>query len=303
MDVDSIRIFVEVARLNSFSKAARSLNQSSSGVSSRIQKLEQDLGIRLFDRTTRAVHLTEIGEQMLVKANTLLTASDAIEGLAASQVEEPQGLLRICAPPFLASAVLGDWLIEFQLKYPKVETEMIYSNVHVDLQEHHLDFGFRQSPLPNSNLIARKLFEYPFGVFASPQFLASIPPITHPDDFTRIPCIEIISQRVDEVWQFQNNGHKLQLTPRSVMKLEDPEIVRRAALAGIGATYIPSGFVEPDVQAGLLVPILKQWWAPAQSLYLVYSHKEHMTAKNRLFIGFILHKFSLFSSDAEDVEA
>lgn len=293
MNTESLRVFVEVARLNSFSKAAKSLRLSSTAVSAKIKKLEQDLSIRLFDRTTRAVYLTEMGETIYHKAKNIITLSDEISDIAASQLEEPQGLLRIAAMPTIGSLFLGDWLIEFRQQYPKVEFEMIYSNEALDLQEHHLDFGFRQHSLPISNLIARKLTEHQWGVFASPDFIANNPPVTHPDDLHSTPCIGVVGESSDTIWRFKKGTKEIQFHPKSVLALEDPLIGIKAATAGIGVAYLVKSLTQAYVDNGSLIELLTDWDSPQSNLYLIYPSKEYMPAKTRAFIDFILEKFSV----------
>lgn len=292
MDTEALNAFIEVANKNSFSAAARSLQISPTQISDKVRKLEEVLGVRLFDRTTRAVNLTEVGQQCYDKAAEILTCTNELVSLTASQAQEPQGKLRITAASTFASHVLGDWLIEFQLLYPKVETELIASNLYLDLQEHHLDFGFRQGPLPNSGLIARKIVEYRFGLYVAPQFLSSVPTPEHPEDLKKMRCVTIGNAEDSQLWEFERAGQQCQFHPNHVMKMEDPDLVRRAAVAGIGIIYIAEELITEDVENGLLVPLLEEWWPPPVTLHVVYTSNKHMAAKNRCFVDFILERSS-----------
>ncbi|NRB39960.1 MAG: LysR family transcriptional regulator [Pseudomonadales bacterium] len=292
MNIDALRVFVEVAKHNSFSKAAKSLRLSSTAASARVKSIEQELAIRLFDRTTRAVYLTEAGEMIYQKALNIIASMDDIRSIAASQLEEPQGLLRISAMATMGSLFLGDWLIEFQLLYPKIEFEMIYSNNSLDLQDNHLDFGFRQHSLPNSNLIARKLTEHHWGIFSSPEFINRHQAIAHPNDLHQVPCIGVVGENSDTVWRFKKEANEIQFQPKTVLALEDPLIGLKAAVAGIGVAYLVKGLTEAHVKKGELVELLPEWETPQSNLYLIYQSKEHMPAKCRAFIDFILDKFS-----------
>ncbi len=290
MDLNALRIFAEVARLKSFTGAAQSLQLASTSVSNKVQKLERELRTRLLNRTTRSVTLTEAGHQVYAKAQQLLQNADEIEHLAASQAQEPQGLLRVTAPASLVQRPLGDWLIEFRLAHPKVEIELISSNRPLDFQEYQLDFAFRQGRLPDSNLIAKKLMDVHFGLFASPDLVERHRPLEDPKDIEAWPCVNLNIEGVTLPWQFQKADQLIQLEPKGVVRFDALELVQRAAVAGIGIAQLPVLQIEEDLKAGRLLPLLREWWPPPIGSHLVYSEREHMTAKNRCFLEFILRK-------------
>ncbi len=298
MDIESLAIFVEVAKLSSFNKAAKSLQLPTTNVSATIQRLEQSLGTRLFDRTTRTVALTPVGTQVLSEALQLLAKAEDIRNLTASHAQEPQGLLRITAPPILSSRYLGDWLIEFQQLYPKVAIELIESNFYLDPHKHRVDFSFRVAHAPDPNLESIEFAKFRLGVFATPEFLNIAPPINHPDDLKKIPCIGLTINGQLSPWNFQDRHKKIQLRPDTIMRVENVELVHKAILAGIGVGYI--SFVDAvaaDIERGKLVPVLQNYWAEPSSIYLVHAGQQHMTAKNRRFIDFIVGKIKTIDGE------
>ncbi len=287
MDIESLRVFTEVARRGSFSGAARSLKIPTTSVSYKISKLEQSLKIQLFNRTTRSVKLTEIGHEVLSKTTELLDAASDISNLADSKVEEAQGLLRVSAPQAFGSQLLGDWLIDFHAIYPQVRIDMVSSNRFLDMQKHQLDFAFRLGPLPDSSLVARKLFDTQFCTFASPQFLEKHPTIVHPNDLQQLPCIASALEGRAINWCFQNEGKTIQWQPDGIITFEDIELMRKAALKGLGVAYLPFAMLDNELKTGSLVPVLQEWWAGPLTMYLVYIKEKHVAAKTRYFIEYI----------------
>ncbi len=288
MDIESLKVFAEVARRGSFSGAARSLNMPTTSVSYKVNKLEESLKIQLFNRTTRSVKLTEIGHEVLSKATELLDAANDISNLADSKVEEAQGFLRVSAPQAFGSHVLGEWLIDFHEKYPRVRIDMVSSNRFLDMQKHRLDYSFRLGPLPDSSLVARKLFDAQFCTFASPHFLQQHPAITHPSDLKQLPCIAAALEGQAINWCFQNEDGPIELQPDGIVTFEDMELLRKAASRGIGVAYLPIAMLDDELKFGTLVPVLQEWWASPVTMYLVYSKEKHVAAKNRYFVEYIL---------------
>lgn len=298
MDIDSLKVFAEVAKLGSFSKAAKSLHLSSTATSAKVQKLEAILAVRLFDRTTRAVQLTQIGEQILQHALQVLLTAEDISNLAASQAEEPRGLLRICTMQTMGTMIMGDWVIEFRQRYPKVEIELLYSNEALDLQQHHLDFGFRQKSLPNSNLIARKLVDQSWSVVATPAFLADSPSINQPEDLHQVNTIGIIGESQDAIWRFKKGTRQVQFHPKNCLSFEDPILSHRAVMADLGASFLPEFLTAEDLASGKLVELIPDWRTAPENFYLIYVGNKNMSAKNRCFIDFVLEKFALVNEES-----
>lgn len=288
MEIESIRVFTEVARQGSFSGAARSLKMPTTSVSYKINKLEESLKVQLLNRTTRTVELTEIGHEMYEKAMDLLATADDITNLADSKVAEAHGRLRISSPQAFGSHLLGSWLVDFQMAHPKVRIELLSSNLFLDMQRDKLDFTFRLGPLPDSSLIARKLFDVQFCTFASPAFLDRYPSIEHPDDLLKAPCITPAMEGGAINWRFQNHGENLQLQPDGIIIFEDIEWLIKAALEHAGVAYLPINMIDKELQSGNLVPVLQDWWGAPLTMYLVYVKEKHVPAKNRYFIEHII---------------
>jgi len=289
VDHEALKAFVEVARHNSFSAAAEFLQVSNTSVSYKIQKLEQSLNTQLFYRTTRAVSLTGLGQELLIMAKDLLSIAAEMKSLASEQMLDPQGKLRITATIAL-ERLLGEWLIEFCSRYNNIEIELLSSNRHLDLHEHRLDFAFRHGPLPDSTLIARKLMDTAFGVFASPSLIEKHLTIKHPNDLKALPCLSSLAQGRSLSWPFKKGRYQYQINPSGALGFENMELILKSALAGIGVARLPLLMADPAVNTGDLIPLLEDWWPAAGGLYWVYPQRTHLTSKDRCFIEFILNK-------------
>lgn len=288
VDTESLAVFVEVAKLSSFSGASRSLKLPSTSVSYKVNKLEESLRVQLFNRTTRIVELTEIGREIFAKAEELLEIANEIGNLADSKISGVKGSLRISAPQALGSHLLGRWLIDFHIMYPGVRVELLSSNRYLDMQKDRLDFVFRLGPLSDSSLIARKLFDVQFCTFASPKFLDAHPEINHPNDLLQIPCVAAAMEGEAIDWHFHKDDTSLQLHVNGLITFEDIEWLIKAAVAHAGVAQLPLNMIDKELNSGQLIPVLKEWWPDPLTMYLVYAKEKHVSAKNRYFINYII---------------
>ncbi len=291
MDIEAIIWFAAVARLGSFAEAARYLKQPSSNVSRRIAKLEADLGYKLMQRTTRSLVLTEQGRQLLPMAQRLTDTQTELKEWQQSQQEEPAGVLRITAPGSFARGPLNDWLLNYRKAYPKVKTELIHSNDYLDFQQHQLDVAFRQGPLGDSTLIAKRLFGIEYGVFANPGWLASQSVPECLTDLLKLPliCVGVKGQTLP--WRFKSQT----LHPKNPdMLFDDPEQCARAAMAGLGCTYTSRFEVRDALKSGALIELFSEQKAEPVNFYMVYAEREYISKKTQSFLRFIEQEVEAF---------
>lgn len=291
MDIENLRIFTEVARQQSFSKAARVLQLPSSNVSARVQKLELQLGVQLLHRSTRQIRLTEIGKSVFKSSVDILSIEASMYDLAAGEAIKAQGKLRIAAPSSLSRQYLGDWLIEFKRQYPDVQPELLSSNQRLDFYEYDLDFAFRQGPLPDSNQYAKKLVDIKFGLYASPQLMAQ-QACTSLGQLKTMPCVFGGAVGKIRPWRLFDpdlNEYVSFKGPVSML-LDDAELIYKAAKAGHGVAYLAQSSVESATKDGCLLPLLPECWPEPSPMYLVYQEKKSISIKHQYFIDFIQSK-------------
>jgi len=291
VDLNALKIFLEVARLGSFTAAAKSLNLAKTSVSSKVQQLEEQLGNRLLNRTTRTVSLTDVGEDIYQLAEQIVQRAQKIEDFAASELTEPKGGLRIAAPSIMVKGFLGDWCIEFLKQYPEVSLQLISTNRAPDFTQDRLDFAFRNlSSLTESDLAIKSLFKFRCGYYASPDLIRQHPALTHPGEFKEWPCVGFSVDGQVNPWLFNTEGAEQGIQPETSLCFDDAQLVKRATVLGLGVAYMSCLLAESDVNAGRLEPLLTEFWPAAQHTCELYQPREHMALKNRVFIEFVEEK-------------
>ncbi|GGX43748.1 LysR family transcriptional regulator [Saccharospirillum salsuginis] len=291
MDLEAMIWFVEVAQLGSFARAARRLKQPGSNVSRRIAKLEADLGFPLLLRTTRSLSLTQEGEAFLPLARELLEAQTQITDWRDSLDATPTGTLRVTAPGGFARGPLTDWLIRYRQKHPKVDVQLIHSNDYLDFQAHQLDFAFRQGPLPDSSLVAQRLFRIHYGVFVAPERRIEDTPLETPDQLTDRPIIASGAKGQALPWRFRDRTW----TPKNPdILFEDIGQCLQAAAAGLGYTFTSRFEALPYLQSGTLEEVLVNDRPEPVGFYLVSPSRAHRSLKNESFVRHVLEEVASF---------
>ncbi|NRB37070.1 MAG: LysR family transcriptional regulator [Pseudomonadales bacterium] len=293
MDNTALTVFVTVAEHQSFAEAARHLRLSTSKVSHQIQKLEQELDVRLFYRTTRQVRLTEIGETLHDKARQMLVIGDEMQALANMSNGQASGRLRISAPLALSREYLGGWLIEFKQRYPDVTVELVSSNHNLDFHQYELDFAIRQGPLPDSNFYARKLADIYFGLFASADFVQQYGLPESLEKLGDYPCICNGSDGRMRGFFLNEAEKSIIFRPKQYTLLDDAGLIYQAVESGLGIGFLAQSMTKDAVASGQLVPILENHWPKASEMFLVYLDNQRLTARHQRFIEFMLEKRGL----------
>ena len=291
MDLEAVCWFVVVVEQGSFAAAARKLKQPSSNVSRRVSQLETHFGIPLLLRTTRSLALTPEGQAFLPLAQRLQQEQNQLLSWADSLHKEPLGTLRLTAPGSFARGPLTQWLIRYRTKFPKVDVELIHSNDYLDFQQHQLDFAFRQGPLPDSNLVAQRLFSIHYGVFAAPSVAASVASLSHPDQLLEQPIIVPGARNKTLPWRFKNATW---LPKEANMVFEDMEQCLRAAAAGQGFTYASRYEATPFLQAGELCEVLIEYRPEPVGFYIVSPTRRYRSMKSETFLKHVLHERDVF---------
>ena len=291
MNINSLVIFYQVVRLGSFAEASRQLNMPISTVSRLVQQLEKDLNLRLLNRTTRSLQLTEHGTKVLKEAEGLQHSVERIQDIAFSQTPTPKGLIRMTAPQSFINWPLSDWMIEFKQRYPSIDLDLVAGNRLLDLQEERLDFAFRQGPLPDSSLIAKKLFELNYGIFSTVEVSEKYP-LTTPEDLLSVPTIGISAHGKHLPWILKKQGKNFEAKHHATVYVEDLDLVIKMLQSGLGYGYVSEVKAQSLLEGKTLEPALKNWWPDAVGFYVVYQSKEYLPEKNRVFLEFIQEKSS-----------
>jgi DNA-binding transcriptional LysR family regulator len=282
--------FVEVADYGSFTKAAGHLGVSTGSLSQTIRALEESLGVRLLNRTTRSVALTEAGERMLTRLRPLLDEFAAVVDSANAFRDRPAGHLRVTVPPGVTTYLIGPMLARFLTQYPEIVIEISVDATITDLVAARYDAGIRFSKRIARDMIAVRISnDIRFVVVASSDYLAQHRPLEKPQDLLLHNCIRTrFPSGAFLPWQFAVKGQILELEVGGSLIVNEPELLVRAALDGVGLLYMVENYVEPMISAGRLVPVLEKWMPPpSDGFFLYYPSRRQNPASLQALIDFL----------------
>jgi len=282
--------FVAVAEHRNFTKAAVQLGLARSSLSQTIRSFEERLGVRLLNRTTRSVALTDAGERLLADAQPILDGIDkAIESVNGFR-DRPIGSLRLSMPRIAASLIVGPLLPQFLAAYPDVKLEISADDTHSDIVNGRFDAGIRIGErIEKDMVVVRLLAERSMIVVASPAYLEGNPPLTTPQDLASHSCVRLRSDWDGKIqpWIFKDEGRKFDVAVDGPLALNDSNLMVNAALEGIGVAYIPEPLVSSHIANGRLVPLLKNWCPHFSGVFLYYPSRRQMPGALRGFIDFM----------------
>jgi DNA-binding transcriptional LysR family regulator len=286
--LDEINAFAAVADARSFTRGARKLGVSGAQASKLIARLEDRLGARLLNRTTRDVSLTDTGRAYLERARPLL---DEFTGLEASVRDRsgPRGLLRISAPVSFGASQLMAALLDFARICAEVSLDVAFTDRMVNLVEEGFDVAVRIGQLADSSLVARKLAEVKMVVCAAPDYLAQRGTPRVLADLADHEAILDTNTRDPAVWSF-GGAKTVRVSGR--LRFSGGDACVTAARAGLGVTRVPAFAVVGDLRAGRLTPLLCEMEAERLHVYAVYPHARHLAAKVRVFVDFLAERFA-----------
>ncbi len=285
--------FVRVAETRSFSEAARRLRISKSLVSRQVAALETDLGVRLFNRTTRSLALTEAGRGYFDQLVQILADIDTANQSVSQLQAVPKGVLRINAPMTFSTTHLTPAIPDFLARYPDVEIDISMNDRLVDLTEEGFDMAVRIGRLRESSLIARKIAPVRISVCASPAYLERYGTPASPADLADHACLRYTNMSPTDEWSFHHEDGRpwaIQLG-RCPLRANNGDALRIAALKGLGITILPTFMVGPDLQAGALASILTPYIRHEGGVYAVYPPTRHLSPKVRAFVDFLADRF------------
>jgi DNA-binding transcriptional LysR family regulator len=287
-DASSLPLFVAVARTGSFTAAAQRLDVPTTTLSRRIQELEEALGVRLLNRTTRSLSLTDAGERYLAEVEPIVEAVEEANRSISQLRQSVTGRLRLTAPYFLGELFLADWAIDFQQAHPRVTVELQLDNHLLDLPASGIDLAVRAGVMKDSTLVARPLFDVEWLLVASPAFLAAAPVVKHPADLSGFKAITTAVDPGRVIWRFGKGRNEVSLHPQSSLQVNDLRIACKAAKAGLGVARLPRLLVQEAMAAGELVELLPAWRRPPTPVQLVYHRSRLLTAAQKAFIDLAL---------------
>lgn len=287
MDYQNLFLFIKVVEKGSFVAAAEELEVPTSTLSRRVQQLEQQLGYQLLYRSARRLSLSEAGKLFYQRCQPLVEGLvDATEQLS-GELTTPTGRLKVTAPISLANNLLNPWLFEFLQLHPAIHLDLIVSNSNLDLKEEGVDLAFRIGEIRIPDWISRPLFTSRFILCAAPSLLSQSQP-QKLEDLDRFPLL--ISRRLPS-WSFTDtNGREWDYQGHPHLSYDELNAALDAAIMGVGIANLPDYVAGPAVEEGRLMQILTQYTPRGRAVHMVYPHRQHLPAKVRLLIEFVLNK-------------
>lgn len=288
-----MKVFATVARCGSFSAAAVELNISRAMASKHIGQLENSLNVRLLNRTTRHLSLTEVGKAYQEKVVTILTEIEETEISVTKLHAEPRGKLKILAPPSFGSFHLARAFSAYQERYPDVMIEMLLADRTADLfEEEGIDLAIYLGKLEDSTLIARKLASTRIVVCGAPDYFTRKGTPHTPADLANHSCLTMSYRRnILSEWKFIIDGEETVLHPKGNLMANTADPLRIAAIQGSGLIQLPTYMVGLDIRSGELVPVLQEYEPEELPIYAVYIHRKHLSSKVRTFVDFMYEHF------------
>jgi len=288
-ELGEMNAFATVAERRSFAKAAVQLGISRSRLSETIRGLEDRLGVRLLNRTTRSVAPTATGERLLARLRPLLNDFDTVLDSVNAFRDKPAGLLRLTVPPPAANLLLAPLLARFLAQYPAIDLEISVDAALTDIVAGRFDAGIRPGERVERDMIAVRIGEEMRGVLvAAPDYLVRHPRPTSPRDLEAHSCIRFrFPSGMIAPWQFEKKGKQVEVAVEGRLTVNDEELAIRAAVDGVGVLYTALGYAAPEIKAGRLVPLLEDWRPRSAAIFLYYPSRRQIPLPLQAFIEFL----------------
>ncbi|EMX9177693.1 LysR family transcriptional regulator [Citrobacter sedlakii] len=299
-DLNDFAWFVHVVEQGGFAAAGRVLDEPKSKLSRRIAQLEEQLGVRLIQRTTRQFNVTEVGQTFYEHCKAMLIEAQAAqEAIAALQVE-PRGVVRLTCPVTLLHVHVGPMLAKFMARYPEVTLQLEATNRRVDLVAEGVDVAIRVRPRPfeDSDLVMRVLADRAHRIFVSPALTARMGVPVSPAELTRWPGLSLSAGKHIHRWELygpQGARAEVHFTPRLITT--DMLALREAAVAGVGAVQLPMLMVKEQLAAGELIPLLEGWEPRREVIHAVFPSRRGLLPSVRALVDFLTDEYAQMTEE------
>lgn len=294
IDWNDCHYFSVIADEGSFAAASKKLDVPTSTLSRRLSALEQALGARLLQRSTRSMHLTEAGSVFLEHARAMRIQMELATEAISLRQSEPRGTVKISCPVMLLHAYVSEMLAEFQQQYPEINIHLEGSNRAVDVLSEGFDIAIRVRPAPlaNTELIAKILSDRGLCLVAAPALLKNYPALQTPEDLSQLPSLSVNQTSGIFEWQLFNGEQQCTIAHQPKLVTTDMFSLRRAAIAGIGCVQLPRIFVEQAIRDGELIQVLPAWQSRREIIHAVYASRRGMLPAVRLLLEHLSERFA-----------
>ncbi|KMT64985.1 LysR family transcriptional regulator [Catenovulum maritimum] len=290
--IDGLKTVIAVVETGSFTAASERLAISKALVSKYIGEIEDKLDIRLFNRTTRKISLTEAGSNYYQHAVQLVEKYDAMVDDVVGEQASPKGLLRVSAPVTFGERWLASHIPEFSQMYPDLNLELVLNNRPVDMLEEGIDVRIKIGTVEDSNMIARHINDVAVLMCASPKYLKQHGVPVKPEDLHQHQCIIDTNFRVGRFWPLTSEqGHQVTIEVVSKLACNSPQAIANIAKAGGGIAFITHHAIADELNSGELIQVLPEYKSLTFGIYAMYPHRKHVSRKVKCFVEFMQQKF------------
>lgn len=289
---DSIRAFTQVVDSGGFAAAAREMGMSRSAVNKLVIALENELGVQLLHRSTRVVTPTETGLAFHEKCVEILASLEEAEQSIIQMHEEPRGRLRVNAPMSFGTLHLAPALADFLVQYPALQLQLTLSDRFIDPIEEGFDVTVRiAKPQASASLIVHPLIPAQRVLCAAPSYLETHGTPTHPEELRRHSCLHYGQLAVEDQWTLIGRDGEQTISVDGVLCSNNGEVLKDAAVRGLGITLLPTFIVGQELQQGTLQTVLPDYHPPELSISVIYPVNRHLSTKVRLLVDFLQERF------------
>jgi DNA-binding transcriptional LysR family regulator len=291
MDLAAMEVFARVVEARSFSGAARRLELSTSVVSKCVTRLEESLGVRLLNRTTRSISLTEIGREFYARCSHIVAAAEEAEALTAGMQAEPRGVLKVNVPVSFGVLHIVPALGDLMAVYPGLAIDMTLSDRDVHLADEGYDVAVSIAGEPHGTLVARKLAPIRRRLCVAPAYQKRRRAPATLDDLAHHDCIVHSLPGADRAWHFESDDGAASVEVNGSLRFDNENAIRKAALAGLGVALLPTYIVGGDLRDGRLRLVLPEYEGPRTALFATYLPNRYLAAKVRVFVDWLVAMF------------
>jgi LysR family transcriptional regulator, regulator for bpeEF and oprC len=289
MELNQLNAFVKVVETGSFTRAAAQMGTQKAYLSRVVSQLEQQLGVRLLERSTRALSVTEVGRDLYERAVAILSAVEDTERMAQAVHGEPRGTLKLSCGSEFGMIAVSAWIGSYLARYPKMTVEADFSNRLIDLVHEGFDLAIRVGPLPDSRLAARPLGELQYGLFAAPTYLSRAGTPHHPAELEGHPLIVFSGGRQQQGWELSCEQKQVHVPHHHVrLRVNNSFCARDAAIEGLGIVKLPLVLGTSAEIANQLQRLLPDWRLRSAPVHAVFASARYLTPKVRSFIDHAL---------------
>lgn len=283
-NIDDMVLFAEVAETCSLTEAGHRLGLPKSTVSQRMTRLEERLGLKLLNRSTRAISLTHSGQVFLQYCRKIRSDANAASVAMSNLRSQPVGSLRITCPEITASYLMPDLMQGFRKLYPGIEIDLLATNKNLDLRRENIDFAFRVGEVVGQDLIVRNIAHIDQCVVASKSYLDVAGNPLHPEDIGKHKCLV---HHANPVWRFALRGTQHNLSPAAGIQSDSMGFLLHSCIAGEGLAMLPAYVCSIFISSGALLPLFRKWKIPGNQMSFVFLHRQQQSKTQQAFRAYL----------------